>query len=87
MRPKQTYELRVSQRNLRWEVSCNGVTRRMIDWLFSKDRAIAHAYERAEELMRWDDDAEVILVVARPDGTVQERHTITPATERSLRAS
>ena len=86
MRPIATYELRVSHRNLRWEVSCNGVTRRMIDWLYSKERAIDHAFERADELLRSDHSASVAIVVARSDGTEEDRHTLTAANERSLRA-
>jgi hypothetical protein len=58
----------------------------MIDWLFSKERAIAHAFERAEELMRYDQDADVVISIARPDGTVQERHTVEAANVQSLRA-
>lgn len=40
----------VHYRNLRWEVSCDGITRPMIDWLFSRERAVEHAYEMADEL-------------------------------------
>lgn len=36
-------------RNLRWEVACDGITRPMIDWLFSRERAIEHALELAQE--------------------------------------
>jgi hypothetical protein len=87
MRPTRTHELRVAPRNLRWEVSCDGVTRRMIDWLFSKERAIEHAFERAQEIARWDGNADFEIVVTRPDGTVEERHSIPAANLRSLRAS
>lgn len=38
-------------RNLRWEVAHDGVTRPMIDWLFSRERAIEHAFELADELL------------------------------------
>lgn len=87
MRPMATYELRVSHRNLRWEVSCNGVTRRMIDWLCTKERAIDHAFDRAEELVRFDPHAEVVVIVAHSDGSEEKRHTVAAANERSLRAS
>jgi hypothetical protein len=40
----------VIPRNRRWEVSVGGVTRRLIDWLCTKDRAIEHALERAREV-------------------------------------
>ena len=86
MRPTRTFALRVAPKNLRWEVSCNGVTRRMIDWLFSKERAVTHAFERGEELVALDDDAEVVITVMRPDGSVEERHTIAAANARYLRA-
>jgi hypothetical protein len=48
----------------------------MVDWLCTKERAIAHAFERAEELSRWDGDAEVLVIVERPDGTEEERHVV-----------
>ena len=86
MRPIRTHELRVSQRNGRWEVACDGVTRRLIDWTFSKERAIEHACERAAELARWEPDADYVLRVVRPDGTEEERHTLVFANARSLRA-
>lgn len=70
---------------MRWEVSCDGITRRMIDWLFSKERAIEHAYERAEELMHWD-DADCVVILERPDGTEEERHTVVAEDTRTLRA-
>ncbi len=37
----------VRRRNLRWEVALDGVTRRMIDWLCTRERAIEHALEMA----------------------------------------
>lgn len=86
MQPRPTIELRVAQRNLRWEVSCNGVTRRMIDWLCTKERAIAHAFERADELMQCDGDPEIVVIVERSDGTEEQRHAIDGA-ERSRQAS
>lgn len=40
----------VRHRNLRWEVSVDGTTRRMIDWLCTKERALEHALELARVL-------------------------------------
>ena len=59
-------EVQVVRRNLRWEVRVNGIARRLIDWLCTKERAIEHACERAREV-----DAEVIVVEAA-DWTVEE---------------
>lgn len=73
MIPRSEVELRVAPRNLRWEVSTNGVTRRLIDWLFSKERAIEHAYQRADELARGGAPGPIVLVVERTDGTEESR--------------
>jgi hypothetical protein len=79
MPPRNTIELRVVPRNLRWEVSVNGVTRRLIDWLCTKERAIDHALERARELLRWEsDEAQAIVIVERPDRTEEERMVVAP---------
>lgn len=43
--------LTVRHRNLRWEVAHNGRTRRLVDWLFSRERAVDHALEIAHELV------------------------------------
>jgi hypothetical protein len=43
--------LTVRHRNLRWEVAHNGITRRLVDWLFSRERAIDHALDIAQELL------------------------------------
>ena len=40
----------VRRRNLRWEVAVDGVTRRMIDWLCTRERALEHALEMANAL-------------------------------------
>lgn len=76
--PKKTIELRVIPRNLRWEVSVNGVTRRLVDWLCTKERAVEHAYERARELLRWEANAEAVVIVERPDHTEAERLVVGP---------
>lgn len=49
MIPKKA-DVLVLRRNLRWEVSVRGLTRPMVDWLCTKDRAIEHALECAREL-------------------------------------
>ena len=55
--------LSVERRNLRWEVSHNGVTRRMIDWLCTRERAVDHALEIAEELLSVSSRERVLVVV------------------------
>jgi hypothetical protein len=59
-------EVLVLPRNQRWEVSVGGVTRRMIDWLCTKERAVEHALERAREVQ-----AKRVVIEAR-DGRVDE---------------
>lgn len=79
MPPSKTIELRVIPRNLRWEVSVNGVTRRLIDWLCTKERALDHALEQAREALRWEtDDAQAIVIVERPDRTEEQRVVVAP---------
>lgn len=76
---KSPIELRVVPRNLRWEVSVNGVTRRLIDWLCTKERAVDHALERARELLRWETgEANAIVIVERPDHTEEKRVVVAP---------
>lgn len=76
MRPHKTFEIRVVPRNLRWEVSVNGATRRLIDWLCTKDRAVDHAYERARELLKWEHDAQAVVIVERADHTEEQRAVV-----------
>ena len=79
MPPTKTIELRVIPRNLRWEVSVNGVTRRLIDWLCTKERAIDHAFEQARDLLRWEaGDAQAIVIVERLDRTEEQRVVVAP---------
>lgn len=79
MPPTKTIELRVIPRNLRWEVSINGVTRRLIDWLCTKERAVDHALERARELLRWEaGEAQAIVIVERLDRTEERRVVVAP---------
>ncbi len=42
--------VRVRFRNRRWEVSLDGVTRPLVDWLFSRERATEHALELARAI-------------------------------------
>ena len=74
-------EVRVSHRNLRWEVSLNGHTRRMIDWLCSKERAVDHAVERALEVSRREGIA-ALVVIEGADG-VTERELLVDAKEEA----
>lgn len=71
-------EIHVVPRNLRWEVSVNGLCRRMIDWLCTKDRAIDHAVERARELLRGDSSTRAVVVVERLDHTEEQRLVVDP---------
>jgi hypothetical protein len=83
MSPHHVIELRVVPRNLRWEVSVNGVTRRLIDWLCTKERAVDHALERAQELLRWESSANAVVIIERPDHTEERRVTIAPAWQKA----
>jgi len=76
MNPKRVNQVRVVPRNMRWEVEVNGTTRRLIDWLCTKERAIDHALERANELVRWESASEAIVTVMRPDRTEEERMVV-----------
>lgn len=74
MPPRHTIELRVVPRNLRWEVSVNGVTRRLIDWLCTKERAIEHAFDEARERLRWEsNEAQAVVIVERADHSEEQR--------------
>ncbi|MDF2692702.1 MAG: hypothetical protein K0S65_1085 [Labilithrix sp.] len=42
--------VRIRHRNLRWEVSVDGLTRPLVDWLCTRERAIEHALQLAREL-------------------------------------
>ena len=53
----------VERRNLRWEVSHNGVTRPMVDWLCTRERAVDHAVEIAERLLSVPSRERVLVVV------------------------
>jgi hypothetical protein len=79
MPPRNMIELRVVPRNLRWEVSVNGVTRRLIDWLCTKERAIDHALEQAREQLRWEsDEAQAVVIVERADHSEEQRVVVAP---------
>ncbi len=79
MPPRNMIELRVVPRNLRWEVSVNGVTRRLIDWLCTKERAIEHALEQAREQLRWESaEAQAVVIVERADHSEEQRVVVAP---------
>ena len=78
MPPPKTIEVRVIPRNLRWEVSVNGLTRRLIDWLCTKDRAIEHAFERAEELIRCEPATRAVVVVESLDHNGEKTILVAP---------
>ena len=58
-------EIVVVHRNLRWEVSIDGITRPLIDWFSSKERAVEHALENARAV-----GARRIVIEAW-DGTIE----------------
>ena len=65
-------EVLVVPRNHRWEVSVGGVTRRLVDWLCTKERAVEHALERAREVQAkrvviesWDGRVDEIIWLVR----------------------
>jgi hypothetical protein len=49
--PSARHLIEVRQRNLRWEVAVDGVTRRMIDWLCTRERALDHALDLAQQFI------------------------------------
>lgn len=61
--PSVEHLFEVRARNLRWEVAHNGVTRPMIDWLFSRERAVEHALDLAEAELGASGGATVRVVV------------------------
>lgn len=67
-------EIHVVPRNRRWEVSTNGIVRRYIDWLCTKERAIEHALERARELAGARREP-VRVVVEAGDGHIEQTFT------------
>ena len=60
---RSEHVLRVTHRNLRWEVAHNGLIRPMIDWLCTRERAVDHAFEIAERLLAYPGSERVLLVV------------------------
>ncbi len=68
MRPPHEHLIVVKKKNLRWEVALDGITRPMIDWLHSRERAIAHALERAREVALAPASGGVRVVVEGPGG-------------------
>lgn len=66
-----THLIVVRRRHLRWEVALDGVTRRMIDWLCTRERALAHALEMARVLTSPPAAAAVRVVVEDADGVAR----------------
>ncbi len=66
--PPSEHVIVVKNKNLRWEVALDGLTRPMIDLLFSRERAIAHAFDRAHELAFKPAGSAVRVVVEGPGG-------------------
>jgi hypothetical protein len=65
-------EIVVAPRNQRWEVSVGGVTRRLVDWLCTKERAVEHALELAHEIHAksvsietWDGSVDEVIWLTR----------------------
>jgi hypothetical protein len=55
--------IEIRQRHLRWEVAVDGVTRRMIDWLCTRERALDHAFELAQQFIGTPSREAVRIVV------------------------
>lgn len=68
--------VRIRHRNLRWEVAVDGVTRPLVDWLCTRERAIEHALEIARELASAPGHERVRVVI--------EQGGIGPAYERAV---
>jgi hypothetical protein len=67
-------EVVVVPRNMRWEVSVGGVTRRLMDWLCTKDRAVEHALGLARQIHAKS------VVIETLDGSVDEIIWLTRST-------
>ena len=65
-RVRSEAEVHVLPRNLRWELSVNGLTRPMLDWFFCKERAVEYAVERAHDV------GAKMIVIERQDHSVEE---------------
>jgi hypothetical protein len=69
-----THVIRVAPRNRRWEVSVDGTTRRMIDWLCTKQRALEHALEIAQTLAHGNAGESVDVFVEDPNDESRAHH-------------
>jgi hypothetical protein len=74
--PKSAVKVHVVPRNRRWEVSADGLTRRYIDWLCTKERAVEHAIERGHELAGAESSRRIVVVIERTDGSVEDALTL-----------
>lgn len=63
-----THTICVRFRNLRWEVSLDGRTRPLIDWLCTRERAVEHALELGRELVSKPGRELIRIVVEGPGG-------------------
>lgn len=50
-------------RSRRWEVAHNGIIRPLVDWFFSEERALEHAFEMAEQMMSVPGTARILVRV------------------------
>ena len=71
--------LRVERRQLRWEVSLDGKTRPMIDWLCTRDRAVEHALEIADRLLASPGRESVLLVISGAEHVLSNQLSGAPA--------
>ena len=59
-------EVHVVPRNMRWELDVRGVTRPMLDWFCSKERAVQYGVLRALDV------GAPVIVVERGDRSVEQ---------------
>jgi hypothetical protein len=77
---RSEHVLRVTHRNLRWEVAHNGLIRPMIDWLCTRERAVDHAVEIAERLLAYPGRERVLLVIEGVEHVLRHDNLGTTAT-------
>jgi hypothetical protein len=80
--PATRHLILVRRRNGRWEVALDGLTRRMIDWLCTRERALEHALEMASGLASGPAGESVRVVVEDVDGMA---HTFSEERPRPAR--
>jgi hypothetical protein len=77
---RSEHVLSVTYRNLRWEVAHNRVTRPMIDWLSTRQRAVDHALEIAERLLSYPGSERVLVVIEGVEHVLTNEGRFAPAT-------